>query len=53
MADKIQLIVTLRKEVADIQTAKTLYQAVKTKMADQPDVIITGSISTHMDQPGT
>ena len=49
--DKIQLIVTLRKEVPDIPTAKTLYQAVKTKMADTPDVVVTGSITTRMDVP--
>lgn len=49
MADKTQIIITLRKEVADEAGARAVYQTVKQKMADNPDITITGHISNHLD----
>lgn len=49
MADKIQVIITLRKEVADIPEGKALIQTVKTKLADNPNVTVNGHITNHVD----
>lgn len=49
MADKMFVIITARKEVADIAEARTIYDWVKTKLTDRPDVEITGHASNHFD----
>lgn len=49
MADKMYLVVTLRKEVPDRDTGKTTYDLVKQRMADRPDVKIHGHVSNHFD----
>jgi len=50
--DKIQIIITLRKTVPDEATAKQIFETVKTKMLDHPDVTITGHITNHLEQGG-
>lgn len=47
MADKMFLIVTLRKEVPDKFAAKDIVTIVKTKLADHPDVTITAHTTDH------
>ncbi len=49
MADKMYLIITLRKEVPDRDTARQIYDLVKTRMADRPDVEVQGHASNHFD----
>ena len=49
MADKMYLIITLRREVPDRDTARQIYDLVKTKMEDRPDVEISGHASNHFD----
>lgn len=49
MADKINVVITARKEVPDIETARAIYDLVKQRMADRPDVIISGHASNHFD----
>lgn len=49
MADKMFLIVTLRKEVPDRETGKAIYDTVKERMADKPEVQINGHVSNHFD----
>jgi len=49
MADKMFLIITLRKEVPDRDAARLIYDIVKTRMADRPDIIVTGHCSNHFD----
>lgn len=49
MADKMFLIITLRKEVPDRDTGKVIYELVKQKMADRPDVEIQGHVTNHFD----
>jgi len=49
MPDKMYLIVTLRKEVPDRETGKAIYDLVKQRMEDRPDVTITGHVSNHFD----
>jgi len=49
MADKMYLIITLRKEVPDRETGKAIYDLVKQRMEDRPDVKIGGHVSNHFD----
>lgn len=49
MADKMYVVITLRKEVPDRDAARVIYDLVKQKMADRPDVIVTGLASNHFD----
>lgn len=49
MADQMFVIITLRKEVPDRDTARAIYDLVKTRMEDRPDVIVTGHASNHFD----
>ena len=49
MADKMYVIITARKEVEDRTEARAVYDTVKSRMADKPDVIITGHASNHFD----
>lgn len=49
MADKGYCIITVRKEVPDRDTARTIYDLIKQRMADRPDVVITGHFSNHFD----
>ena len=49
MADKMYLVITLRKEVPDRDAARVIYELVKERMADRPDVIVSGLASNHFD----
>ena len=49
MADKGYCIITLRKEVTDRDAARLIFDIVKTRMADRPDVIVSGHFSNHFD----
>lgn len=49
MADKMQIIITLRKEVPDRDTGKAIFDLVKERLADRPDVKIEGHVSNHFD----
>jgi len=47
MEDKMILTITLRKEVPDRETGREIYDLVKDRMKDRPDVIITGHVTNH------
>ena len=47
--DKMYLVITLRKEVPDRETGSAIYELVKTRMADRPDVLIRGLVTNHFD----
>jgi len=49
MADKMNVVITLRKEVPDRETGRAIYDLVKTKLADRPDIIVSGHITNHFD----
>ncbi len=49
MADKMYLVITARKEVADRDEARTIFDLVKQRLADRPDVETTGHVSNHFD----
>lgn len=51
MADKSYIVVVLRKEVADKQEAETLYEAVKTRLTDRPDINVKATYTNHFDFP--
>ena len=51
MPEVIHMTVVLRKIVADVNEARVLAAAIKTKMADRPDVSISSSIGLSLDQP--
>lgn len=45
----MQLIITLRKEVADRDEGERVYTMVKEKLADRPDVKVTGHVTNHFE----
>ena len=49
MPDKMYLVITLRKEVPDRDTGKAIYDLVKERLVDRPDVEIHGHITNHFD----
>jgi len=52
--DKMYLIITIRREVADREQGRTIYDIVKLRLQDHPNVKITGQISNHfLDDPET
>ena len=49
MADKMHVVITLRKEVEDRDEGRFIYDLVKNRLADRPDVEIRGLVSNHFD----
>jgi len=49
MADKMYVILTARKEVTDKVEARAVYDTVKQKLQDRPDIELTGHCSNHFD----
>lgn len=43
----MKLVITLRKEVADRNEGEQIYELVKQKLADQPDVKVTAHVTNH------
>lgn len=41
----MKLTITLRKDCESLEQARTLYQAVKVKLTDHPDIKISGCIN--------
>lgn len=52
MPDKMYLIITVRKEVPDRDTGRQIYDLVKDRLADKPDLELTGHVSNHFDLEG-
>lgn len=44
----MQLTIALRKEVADIAQGQQLFDIVKNKLSEHPEVVITGQISESL-----
>ena len=49
MADKMYVIITAKKEVPDRETARAVYDLVKDRMSDRPDVDLHGHCTNHFD----
>lgn len=45
----MQLVITLRKKVADREEGKQIYELVKQKLEDHPDVKVTGHVTNHFE----
>ena len=45
----MNLCITLRKDVEDQEAGKQLYEWVKEKLAEHPEVKITGHVTNHFD----
>ncbi len=47
------LVITLRKEVEDRDAGKAIYDLVKERLEDRPDVKVTGHVTNHfnMEEP--
>lgn len=43
----MQLVITLRRNVADRDEGKEIFELVKTRLEDRPDVTVTGHITNH------
>lgn len=43
----MQLVITLRKEVADRDAGEAIYELVKKKLEDRPDIKVTGHVTNH------
>lgn len=43
------VIITAKKEVPDRDAARAIYDTVKTRMADRPDIEIHGHATNHFD----
>lgn len=49
MPDTMQIVITLRKEVPDRETGRAIFDLVKARMADRPDVTVNGHVTNHFD----
>ena len=47
--DAMNLVITLRKEVADREEGRAVYDLVKERLSDRPDVTVTGHVTNHCD----
>lgn len=43
------LVITLRKEVENREAGEAIYELVKEKLEDRPDIEVTGHITNHFD----
>lgn len=45
----MKLVITLRKEVTDRDQGELIFNLIKQRLEDRPDVEITGHITNHFD----
>lgn len=43
----MQVIITLRKDIESREQGEQVYAVVKQKLADQPDIKVSGHVSNH------
>ena len=49
MADKMYVIITLRKEVEDRVEGRTVFDLVKQRLEDKPEITVKGHCSNHFE----
>lgn len=49
MDDKMYLTITLRKEVPDRDTGRQIFDLVKDRLQDKPEIEISGAVNNHFD----
>lgn len=47
--DKMFVVITARKEVPDRDAARAIYDTLKARLEDRPDIILTGHATNHFD----
>jgi len=52
MTDIMQIVITLRKEVPDRDAGRAIFDLIKTRLEDRPDIIIAGHVSNHFMDEG-
>lgn len=45
----MDLVITVRREVPDVDEAKEAYELVKQHLADRPELKITGHVTNHFE----
>ncbi len=54
MPDKMTLVITLRKEIPDRDAGRAIFDIVKERLNDRPDIVISGHVSNHFtDEEGS
>ena len=43
------LVITLRKEVPDREAGRVIFDLVKERLADRPDIKVIGLVNNHFD----
>lgn len=46
----MQLVITLRKDVADRDEGEAIFETVKQKLKDRPDIKVTGHVTNHFPE---
>lgn len=46
----MQLVITLRKEVPDRDQGKEIFDLVKEKLEDHPEIKVTGHVTNHFTE---
>lgn len=49
MPDQMQLVITVRKPVDDAAQARVIFDIVKSRLEDRPDLTISGHCTNHFD----
>lgn len=49
MPADMYLVITLRRMVEDREQGEELFDLVKQKLADRPDITVTGHVTNHFD----
>ena len=49
MADEMYVVITLRKLVPDRETGRLLFDLVKERLTDRPDIGISGHVTNHFN----
>ncbi len=49
MANEMYLVITLRRMVEDRDQGEQIFELVKQKLADRPDIKVTGHVTNHFD----
>ena len=49
MEDQMYLVITARKKVPDRDAGKAIFDLVKQRLADRPDIEVTGHVTNHFE----
>lgn len=49
MAQQMYLVITLRRPVDDQAQGTQIYELIKERLTDRPDVDVTGHVTNHFD----